>query len=73
VGAIITSSAALIAAHYQGAKRNQMMGVQVAFMDFSDVAFLTLNDCLKNLGWRFPFLIYLGICPLPKYWFVSMC
>ncbi|MBD2255963.1 MFS transporter [Pseudanabaena sp. FACHB-2040] len=59
VGAIMTSSTTLIADYYQGTQRNQVMGVQAAFVSFGGVAFLILGGVLADVGWRFPFLIYL--------------
>lgn len=59
VGAIMTTSIALIADYFQGARRNQVMGLQAAFMGYGGVAFLTLGGFLAGIGWRMPFLIYL--------------
>ena len=67
VGAIMTTSVALIADYYRGPKRNQVMGLQAAFMGYGGVIFLTLGGFLTDIGWRVPFLIYLsafGILPL---------
>lgn len=67
VGAIMTTSIALIADYYQGPKRNQVMGTQAAFMGYGGVIFLTLGGFLADISWRFPFLIYLtafAILPL---------
>lgn len=58
VGALMTTSTALIADYYQGPRRNQVMGVQAAFMSFGGVVFLVLGGLLADIGWRFPFLIY---------------
>ena len=60
VGAIMTTSIALIADYYQGPKRNQIMGTQAAFMGYGGVVFLTLGGFLADIGWRIPFLIYLS-------------
>jgi len=60
VGAIMTTSIALIADYYRGPKRNQIMGVQAAFMGYGGVVFLTLGGFLADIGWRVPFLIYLS-------------
>ncbi len=67
VGGIMTAATALVADYYQGQKRNQVMGVQAAFMGYGGVAFLLLGGLLADLSWRFPFLIYLmafAIAPL---------
>ncbi|MBD0364305.1 MAG: MFS transporter [Coleofasciculus sp. C3-bin4] len=60
VGAIMTTSIALIADYYQGPKRNQVMGIQAAFMGYGGVIFLTLGGFLADINWRVPFLIYLS-------------
>ena len=60
VGAIMTTSIALIADYYLGPKRNQIMGTQAAFMGYGGVVFLTLGGFLADIGWRIPFLIYLS-------------
>lgn len=59
VGAIMTTSIALIADYYLGPKRNQVMGIQAAFMGYGGVVFLTLGGFLADIGWRVPFSIYL--------------
>ena len=67
VGAIMTTATALVADYYQGQKRNQIMGIQAAFMSYGGVVFLTLGGVLADLSWRFPFLIYtsaFAIAPL---------
>ncbi|MDP8965906.1 MAG: MFS transporter [Cyanobacteriota bacterium] len=60
VGAIMTTSIALIADYYQGPKRNQVMGIQAAFMGYGGVVFLTLGGFLADISWRVPFSIYLS-------------
>lgn len=59
VGAIMTTSIALIADYYLGPKRNQIMGIQAAFMGYGGVVFLTLGGFLADISWRVPFSIYL--------------
>jgi MFS family permease len=59
VGAIMTAATALIADYYIGPKREQVMGLQAAFMGYGGVVFLVLGGVLADLGWRFPFAIYL--------------
>jgi MFS family permease len=59
VGGIMTTATALIADYYQGQKRNQVMGVQAAFMGYGGVAFLLIGGVLADMSWRYPFLIYL--------------
>lgn len=60
VAAIMTTSIALIADYYQGPKRNQIMGIQAAFMGFGGVVFLLLGGILAGMSWRGPFFIYLS-------------
>ena len=60
VAAIMTTSVALIADYYQGPKRNQIMGIQAAFMGFGGVVFLLLGGILAGMSWRGPFFIYLS-------------
>lgn len=59
VAGVMTASAALIADYYHGAERNHIMGIQSAFMGFGGVVFLVLGGVLADVGWRFPFAIYL--------------
>jgi len=56
----MTTSIALIADYYQGPKRNQVMGIQAAFMGYGGVVFLTLGGFLADISWRVPFSIYLS-------------
>jgi MFS family permease len=59
VAAIMTTATTLIADYYRGSKREQVMGLQAAFVSYGGVAFLILGGVLADLGWRFPFAIYL--------------
>lgn len=59
VAGVMTASTALIADYYHGAERNHIMGIQAAFMGFGGVVFLVLGGVLADIGWRFPFAIYL--------------
>lgn len=59
VAGVMTASTALIADYYHGAERNHIMGIQSAFMGFGGVVFLVLGGVLADIGWRFPFAIYL--------------
>lgn len=67
VAAIMTTATALIADYYLGPKREQVMGLQAAFVGYGGVLFLILGGILADMGWRFPFAIYLiafGLCAL---------
>ncbi len=57
----------LISDYFKGARLNKIMGLlQAAFMAFGSVFFLIVAGILADLGWRFPFLIYLfGFLILP--------
>lgn len=59
VAGIMTSATTLIADYYEGPARSQFMGWQAAFMSFGGVAFLTGGGALAEVGWRWPFTIYL--------------
>lgn len=60
VGGIMTSSTALIADGWDGARRARILGLQGTFMGVGGVVFLTLGGLLADLGWRWPFGIYLA-------------
>ncbi|HEY9627056.1 MAG TPA: MFS transporter [Coleofasciculaceae cyanobacterium] len=69
VAAVMTASLALIADYYDGAQRNQVMGIQAAFMGFGGVVFLMLAGFLAGLNWRMPFVVYLlTFAVLPLVW-----
>lgn len=59
VAGIMTSATTLVADYYEGPERSQFMGWQAAFMSFGGVVFLTAGGGLAELGWRWPFAIYL--------------
>ncbi len=50
----------LAADYYTGSKLNKFMGLQSAFMGLGGVIFLLLGGVLADIGWRYPFLIYLS-------------
>lgn len=64
VAAIMTIATTLIGDYYQGAKRNQVMGTQAAFVGYGGVVFLVLGGVLSDVSWRLPFAIYLAAWPL---------
>ena len=59
VAGIISGFTTLIGDYFGGEKRNRVMGLQAAFSGFGGLLFLSLGGFLADLGWRFPFLIYL--------------
>ncbi len=56
---IMTTSVALIADYFEGAKRDRIIGLQAAFATFGGVMFLVMGGFLADLRWDAPFLIYL--------------
>ena len=58
IGGILTACIALTADYYKRDERQRMMGVQVAFMGFGAVVFLSLGGALGDIHWRAPFLSY---------------
>ncbi|MHA2227107.1 MAG: MFS transporter [Candidatus Hodarchaeales archaeon] len=69
VAGIMTTATTLIADYSQGEHRNKVMGYQASFLAFGGIFFLILGGFLANIGWQFPFLIYLTAFPLvPGIW-----
>jgi len=58
VAGIMTSFTTLIGDYYQGEERNQMMGLQAAFMALGGFVFLSSGGILADIGWRWPFSTY---------------
>jgi MFS family permease len=54
----------LIADYFEGAERQKFVGIQVAFMSIGGILFIGLGGILADIGWRFPFLIYLFSLPI---------
>jgi MFS family permease len=66
VAGVISGFTTLIGDYYQGERRNRLMGMQAAFTGFGGLVFLTAGGMLADVGWRYPFLIYLfAFCILP--------
>ena len=66
VAGIISGFTTLIGDYYQGERRNRLMGMQAAFTGFGGLVFLTAGGMMADVGWRYPFLIYLfAFCILP--------
>lgn len=49
----------LIADYFSGRQLSKFLGYQAAFMAFGGAAFLLVGGILADIGWRFPFLLYL--------------
>ncbi|MBU2643565.1 MFS transporter [bacterium] len=59
VAAIMTACTTLIGDYFPGDKLLRFMGLQASFMGFGGVLFLALGGVLTDIGWRYPFLVYL--------------
>lgn len=59
VAGIMTCTTTLIADYYTGTKRNRVMGFQIATSYFTAVVFVIVAGAMAEIGWNFPFLIYL--------------
>ena len=59
VGGIMTTAVALIGDYYEGEERQKFLGVQAGIMALSGTVFISLGGTLADIGWRYPFAIYL--------------
>ncbi|MEM8531078.1 MAG: MFS transporter [Chloroflexota bacterium] len=59
VAAIMSGFSTLIADYFSGDEFNRFVGLQAAFTGFGGVVFLQMGGLLADVGWRYPFLIYL--------------
>ncbi len=59
VGGIMTTAITLIGDYYDGEERQQFLGTQAAIMALSGTVFISGGGFLADIGWRYPFLIYL--------------
>lgn len=59
VGGIMTTAITLIGDYYDGTERQQFLGTQAAIMALSGTVFISGGGFLADIGWRYPFLIYL--------------
>jgi MFS family permease len=50
----------LIADYFEGMERQKFVGIQIAFMSMGGILFIGLGGILADIGWRYPFLIYLS-------------
>lgn len=60
VGMSMTIVITLIADYFEGMERQKFVGLQIAFMSMGGILFIGLGGILADLGWRYPFLIYLS-------------
>jgi MFS family permease len=49
----------LIGDYFTGDERSRFMGIQASFVQMGGVVFIFIGGLLADVGWRFPFLIYL--------------
>ena len=59
VGGIMTTAVALIGDYYEGQERQKFLGVQAGIMALSGTLFIPMGGILADIGWRYPFAIYL--------------
>lgn len=59
VAGIMTCTTTLIADYYTGTKRNRVMGFQATVSYFTATVFVIVGGVIADIGWDFPFLIYL--------------
>ncbi|MFW9923368.1 MAG: MFS transporter [Candidatus Thorarchaeota archaeon] len=59
VAGVMNATLTLIADYYSGAKRDRVIGFQIAFGAFGGVVFLLVGGALADIDWYFPFLVYL--------------
>lgn len=59
VGMSMTIVITLIADYFEGKERLKFVGLQIAFMSLGGILFIGLGGVLADIGWRYPFLIYL--------------
>jgi MFS family permease len=60
VGMSMTIVITLIADYFEGLERQKFIGLQIAFMSLGGILFIGLGGILADIGWRYPFLIYLA-------------
>ena len=59
VGFSMTVVNTLVADYFDGPERQKFVGLQVAFMSIGGILFIGLGGVLADIGWQYPFLIYL--------------
>ncbi|MGV8878249.1 MAG: MFS transporter [Sphingobacteriaceae bacterium] len=59
VGMSMTIVITLIADYFDGMERQKFVGIQIAFMSMGGIFFIGLGGILADIGWKYPFLIYL--------------
>jgi len=64
IGCIMSTSTGLIADHFNGAERANMMGKQSAFVNFGGMSLAFAVGALLMSGWRNAFFVYLYVIPI---------
>lgn len=59
IGGIMTIGTTLVGDYFDGAQREQYLGMQQAFTQFGGVVFVVAGGLLADLHWRAPFAVYL--------------
>jgi len=59
VGGIMTTAIALIGDYFEGEERKSFLGTQAGVMALSGTLFISFGGFLADIGWRYPFAIYL--------------
>lgn len=59
IGGIMTIGTTLVGDYFDGAQREQYLGMQQAFTQFGGVAFVVAGGLLADIHWRAPFAVYL--------------
>lgn len=59
VAGVMSGFTTLIGDYFSGQKLNQFMGYQAAVVGFGGVIYIMAGGMLADVGWRYPFLIYL--------------
>ncbi len=58
IGILMTITMTLVGDYFVGEERRRFIGLQVAFISFGGVLFISLGGFLADISWRTPFLIY---------------
>ena len=64
VAGVMSGFTTLIVDYFTGARLNKFMGYQGAYIGLGGMVFLLIGGYLADIGWRFPFLIYLFALPI---------
>ena len=69
IAALMIVTTSLVGDYFTNETRPKYMGLQSAFGSFGGLLFLVGGGLLSDIGWRYPFLIYLiGVVFMPMVW-----